>query len=305
MSITIGITGGTGFVGTALKMLLLQKGHRVIIFTRQKPSQPGNDQLRYSLYNPRLGTMETAALEECDHIVNLAGANVAGSRWTKSYKKEIRDSRIADTQFLVQQLNTYGKRCQSFVTASATGYYGADLNGGQAFAETDNAATDFLGQTCADWEAASTGLNPDIKRVVLRIGIVLGKDAGALPEFIKPLKMGVMPLFGNGKQTISWIHLNDFAGLIHYAIENESISGIYNAVAPTPLSEQALMKAIQRTRHKLAVPVPIPAFVLKMMLGEMSTEILKSYTVSANKIVATGFNFQFPNADAALKDLIK
>ena len=189
------------------------------------------------------------------------------------------------------------------VSASAIGWYGPDriLPNPTPFAESDPADESFLGSTCRQWEESIEPVTQSGKRLVkLRIGIVLSKDGGALKEFIKPLKFGVAAILGSGKQIISWIHIDDLVQLFITAMEIETWQGTYNAVAPNPVSNKELTLQLAKSRKKFFIPIHVPTFILKIMLGEMSVEILKSATVSSQKVQKAGFQFSFPTIKDAL-----
>lgn len=302
---TILITGGTGMIGRYLTNLLVKKGYRVTWLSRKAGETyvEGNLISIYS-WNIQEQTIDEAAISGADHIIHLAGAGVADKRWTDARKKEILDSRIQSSKLLVQALQQFPNKVKTVVSASAIGWYGPDREDVRLpFTEDMPAYPGFLGDTCKAWEESIAPVADSNKRLVrLRVGIVLSETGGAIAEFKKPIAAGVLPIFGTGKQVVSWIHIEDLCKLFIYAIENPEIAGIYNAVAPNPVSSRNLMKALAKNRHRSwAIPIPIPAFFLKLLLGEMSIEILKSTTVSSRKIQATGFTFQFPEIAEATK----
>jgi len=296
---TIGITGGTGFVGRHLTALLLSKGYKVVIFTRNAGKHSAAPSVAYAMWNPATGECDATALASIDAIVHLAGAGIADKRWTDKRKREIVSSRVDGTRFLVSALKYHAHHCKALVSASAIGYYGAD-NGSGPFAEDSPAAADFLGQTCVKWEKETQKAAEFLRTVVFRFGIVLGKESGAFPELAKPMKFGIMPILGSGKQVVSWIHVNDLAAMLCMAIENTLVKGTYNAVAPKPISHKELMKTIAAHMPGVTIPVPVPSWALKIALGEMSVELLKSCTVSSEKIQRAGFTFQYPSIEMAI-----
>ena len=300
---TILITGGTGLVGKALGQALLDKGYRVIILSRQTDTKSAVSNLSYANWNVEKQTMDNEAIAHADYIIHLAGAGVAEKRWTQKRKQEIVDSRVMSIKLIVESLKTIPNKVKAVVSASAIGWYlipnpspqGGEGSGVRKFVETDPSANDFLGNTCKKWEESIDPVTQLGKRLVkLRIGIVLSKDGGAMKEFLKPLKFGVAAILGNGKQIISWIHIDDLVRMFIAAIENEQLTGVYNAVAPHPVSNKELTLALAKSRKHFFIPVHVPSFLLKLMLGEMSIEVLKSSTVSCNKIQETGFQFNFP-----------
>lgn len=300
----ITITGGTGFIGSVLSKKLIEKGHEIIILTRKARPSPGP--LRYKEWDVANGSIDATAITEADAIVHLAGASVADERWTEKRKQEIVDSRVKSGQLLVKALSTQANQVQTVVSASAIGWYGPDpvVPNPRPFVETDKAHSDFLGETCAKWEGAIAPVTDLGKRlVILRTGIVLGREGGAYAEFKKPLKFGVAAILGKGNQMVSWIHIDDLAGLYIAAIEDQNKNGIYNAVAPKPVSNKELILTMARQRGGFAIPLHVPAPALKIALGEMSVEVLKSTTVSSKKAEAAGYQFLFPTLERALADL--
>ncbi len=305
---TILITGGTGLVGKALTKALLQKGYRVIVLTRDTRNKKTSDQLRYALWDVKGQTMDTAALVEADHIVHLAGAGVVDKKWTAAYKKEIVESRTESSRLLVESLtNNPGNKVKTVVSASAIGYYGADAVPVKPFTETDAPDPGFLGKTCTLWEESIDPVTRmGIRLVKLRTGIVLSNEGGALAEFKKPVRFGVADILGNGRQVVSWIHIEDLCRMFIRAIEDEHTAGVFNAVAPLPVNNKTLtLELAKAMKGKFYIPVHVPVFVLKWMLGNRSIEVLKSATVSCKKILDTGFRFHFENIETALANLVK
>ena len=301
---TIGITGGTGFVGKHLTSLLTGKGHQVVIFSRNAQNKAANGMVSYAYWDAEQGKCDINAMAKLDAIVHLAGAGVADKRWTEARKKEIIDSRVKATDFLVGQLKEHAPKCKTFIAASAIGFYGPDTAGKSPFAESAPSYRDFLGTTCEAWETSSAKAQELMRTVILRFGIVLGKESGAFPQFAKPTDMGIVPLLGGGKQTISWIEVDDLARMILYSLEHDEVNGIYNAAAPNPVTQKALMQSIANEKGGIKIPVPVPSFVLRIMLGEMSIEVLKSCTVSAQKVLDAGFVFDHPTIDGAVKYIL-
>jgi len=303
---TVLITGGTGMVGTSLTQLLLSKGYQVIILTR-KPQTSPIPNLTYAVWDIAKGTIDPLAFEKADTIVHLAGAGVADKRWSKKRKQEIVDSRVMSGELLVKYLTENSHQVKTVVAASAIGWYGPDteqslMNG---FTETDPVDGAFLGDTCKRWEDSVKPIETlGIRLVTLRIGIVLNKKGGALAEFIKPAQFGMATIFGNGQQMVSWIHYHDLCKMILFGIQTDFLKGVYNAVSPDPISNKDLIIAITKKLRGFYLPIPVPAFVLKIMLGEMSIEILKSAKVSSKKIEEAGFKFDYPTLHSTLNDLL-
>ena len=303
---TVLITGGTGMVGTSLTQLLLSKGYQVIVLTRQ-PRVSNVYNLTYAVWDIDKGYIDPSAIQNADTIVHLAGAGVADKRWSKKRKQEIVDSRVMSGALLLKYLTENSHQVKTLLSASAIGWYGPDtaqslMNG---FVETDPVDGAYLGATCKSWEESVKPIEAlGIRLVTLRIGIVLNKKGGALAEFIKPAQFGMATIFGNGQQMVSWIHHHDLCKIILFGIETKTTQGVYNAVSPDPISNKDLIIAITKKLRGFYLPIPVPAFVLKIMLGEMSIEILKSAKVSSKKIQGAGFNFDYPTLHSALNDLL-
>ena len=305
---TVLITGGTGMIGNALTLALLEKNYKVIILSRQTSNrQPKASNLSYALWDVAGQMIDKEAISTTDFIIHLAGAGVADQRWTKKRKQEIINSRVKSGELLVKSLQDITNKVKAVISASAIGWYGADpvIPNPKPFREDDPNDTTFLGETCKLWENSLEPVRKLGKRLVkLRTGIVLSKEGGALKEFKKPLRLGVAAILGDGKQVISWIHIDDLVRLYTAAIEDETLNGVYNAVAPKPVSNKELTLQLARIQKgNFFIPVYTPSFILKLVIGEMSIEILKSATVSCEKIHYSGFTFLFPGIDAALKNL--
>jgi uncharacterized protein (TIGR01777 family) len=302
---TVVITGGTGLIGTALTRALVQKGYEVIILSRgDRPSTQKN--ISYAVWNVEDQTIDEGAIRAADYIVHLAGANVAEGRWTEKRKKEIIDSRVKSAELLVKALNEIPNNVKALVSSSAIGYYGPDpqIPNPKPFIESDPPFNDFLATTVQQWESAIQPVKESGKRLVLfRTGIVLSNEGGAYKEFKMSLKFGMASILGSGKQMVSWIHIDDLVRMYIEAIENENRKGVYNAVAPNPISNQQLIKKIVKQSGKFFITAKVPSLVLKMMLGEMSIEVLKSTTVSSEKIQKEGFQFLYPTIQDAVKKL--
>lgn len=299
---TILITGGTGLIGRAMIQSFVEKNHQLIVLTRKIPAVHYGSRVKFALWDIGKQTIDGDAIAKADYIIHLAGANVAGKRWTEKRKKEIVGSRVKSGQLLVKAIKETPNQVRAVITISGIGWYGPDqvIPNHHSFTEDLPAYNDFLGQTCKQWEESLEPVTESGLRLVkLRTGIVLSSTGGALKEFAKPLKFGIAAIMGSGKQVMSWIHIDDLVNLFLFAMENENISGVYNAVSPQPVTNKELILELADVkRGKLYVPVHIPAAVLKLILGELSIEIIKSATVSAAKIQVEGFNFQYRELQA-------
>lgn len=310
---TVLITGGTGLIGKALTAALLERGYEIIILTRKLPedkSRIPNPDLRitYALWNISDKKIDKEAITKADYTIHLAGASVAEKRWTAKRKKEIVDSRVESGKLIVESLKAIPNKVKAVISISGIGWYGEDpaIPNEHPFREDAPSDNSFLGKTCRQWEGALEPLSFSGKRLVkLRTGIVLSRDGGAFTEFIKPLKFGLATILGRGNQVISWIHIDDLVRLFVYAIETESLEGVYNAVAPEPVSnKEFILKLAKKIKGRFFIPIHVPSFVLKTVLGEVSTEVLKSATVNSSKIQEAGFIFQYPQIDKAFQQLL-
>ncbi len=308
---TVLITGGTGLVGKALSNALLGKGYKVIILSRETIGKRHKENLSYARWNVKTQEIEQASIQAADHIIHLAGAGVVEKKWTAAYKKEIVESRTESSRLIISALKDHPNKVRTVISASAIGWYGTSplqtSPGWGGFKENDNHDNSFLGNTCKLWEESIEPVTILGKRLVkLRIGIVLSNEGGALPEFKKPLHFGIAAILGDGRQIVSWVHIDDLCRMFIAAIENESLHGSYNAVASNPVSNKELTLTLAKAmKAKFYIPVHVPAFVLKIMMGERSVEVLKSTTVSNKKILGTGFEFHFKTIEDAINDLMK
>lgn len=297
-------------IGSALTNELLNRNYDVIILTRSPEKYPGTTRLSYAKWDTEKQTIDGDAFIKADHIIHLAGEGVADKRWTTKRKRQIAESRIKSSALLVKALRENVNNVKTVVSASGIGWYGSlshansDGRGTEKnpFEETDPAAEDFLGATCKEWEASIDPVISLGKRLVkFRTGPVLSGEGGAVKEFKKPLRFGIATILGNGKQVMSWIHIDDVVRLYIYAIEMERLNGVYNAVAPHPVSNKKLIIQLAKTmRGKFYIPVFVPSFILKMVFGELSIEVLKSAAVSCKKIKGEGYHFLYPSLPAAL-----
>ena len=303
---TVLITGGTGLIGQRLTKHLVKLGYRLIILTRDPDAKESSEKLKYAAWDVKNQTIDTAAIREADIIIHLAGAGVVDHRWTDKYKKEILSSRVDGGRLIIDSLKKIDNKVTTLISSSAIGWYDRDKGDGSVFMESDPPANDFLGTTCQAWEESVEGAAQLGVRVSkIRTGIVLSTDGGALPEFRKPMKFGIAGILGSGKQIISWIHIDDLCRIFIHAMQNQQMSGSYNATAPRPVSNKELtLKLGKMTRGNFIVPMHVPAFALKMIMGESSIEVLKSTTVSSEKIKQSGFTFLYPSIDAALQQLL-
>ncbi len=294
------ITGGSGMLGSAITDLLLQKGYRVSHLGRS-PSMGKVKCYRWSVAGKYV---DLKALEGVDAVIHLAGAGVAEKRWTPERKKEILESRTKSGELLFETLRDTNNAVRTVISATAIGYYGLETS--DEWCTEDHApGTDFLADVTQEWEKSIKPIEDLGKKLVrLRIGVVLSNKGGALMEMAKPVKWGVGAPLGTGKQWVSWIHINDLCNMFLLALENESVKGVYNAVAPNPVTNRELNKFIARALHRPLWLPPVPDFVLKIILGEMYQIVVTGAKVSCDKIKAASYEFLFTDAGQAVKNLL-
>ncbi len=293
------ITGGSGLLGNHLTELLLEKNHRVAILSRNKADNQNSFH-----WNVENKFIDPKAFEKTDTIIHLAGAGIADKRWTVKRKTEIIDSRVKSAELLFEKLKSTSHQVKIFISASAIGIYG-DC-GDEWMDETHSSTSDFLGETCTQWEASANKFSEiGIRVVILRIGIVLAKDGGALPQMAQPIKLLVGSPLGSGKQFMSWIQIDDLCSAFLKAVEDEKMIGVYNAVAPVPVTNKEFVKALAKVLNRPFLPIRVPGFVLKLILGEKAKIVLDGQRVSAKKIRDAGFRFQFEKVEDALNNIFQ
>ncbi|GHC55356.1 TIGR01777 family oxidoreductase [Ulvibacter litoralis] len=296
------ITGATGLIGSALVKLCHSEGVVVHYFTTRKEKIENRDTYKGFYWNPAKNEIDARAFEGVTAIVNLAGATVS-KRWTSRYKKEILSSRTEPAKLIYDTLKNTEHTITHFISASGISIYPASET--RLYTEESSEEdTSFLATVVKAWEASANqfrDLGMDV--AVVRTGMVLAKDAGALPKLVKTIKMGFGACLGNGQQWQSWIHIDDIARIYFFMLINE-LEGVYNAVAPSPVTNQKMTKLLAK---KLDAPLwlpNVPAFALKLLLGEMAVLALEGQLVNSKKIEASGFFFTYSSIDAALKDLL-
>jgi len=299
--ITVLITGGTGLVGTRLSQMLRDKGYRVTHLSRKENLEAEFPAYRWDIDK---GFVDPDALTEADHIVHLAGASIVGPRWSKRRKQLIVSSRVDSLKLLAQQLKASNLSPQSFISASAVGYYG---NTGDAIIteQSPPGTKGFLSETCVQWEIAADDIAAmSIRLVKLRIGIVLSALDGALPKMMMSFKTNVGTWFGNGAQYYPWIHIDDIAGMFVKAIEDNNMRDTYNATAPNPVTNKEFIKILAKALDKKALLIPTPVPAMRLAMGEMADTILHGSRVIPARMQAEGFQFAHPNLEEALRDVI-
>lgn len=294
------ITGGSGLVGSRLSVLLQQKGYQISHLSRTA----SEGEIPIYQWDVHKGKMDARALNEVETIVHLAGAGIADRPWSPERKKEILTSRVQSTQLLFSELKNRKNQVKTLVCASAIGYYG-NSDSSETYSEESASADDFLADVVKQWEHAADQIRTLGVRVVkIRIGILLSPEGGALAELMRPIKWGIGSPLGSGRQLMSWIHIDDVCGIFIKAIEDESMEGAYNAVSPNPSSNAEVVKEIGRVLKKPIWLPNVPEFLLKLVLGEMADLVIKGARISADKVIHSGYQFEYPNLRPALSHLL-
>lgn len=295
------ITGATGLIGIELVKLLVSKNHTVNYLTTSKSKIESKPNYQGFYWNPQQGKIDENCIYGVDVIIHLAGANIA-KRWTDKYKQEIIESRTLSSELLYNLVKKHSNQVKQIISASGTASYPESYS--KVYDETTQETEDsFLSNVVKKWEESVNAFQVlGLKVCKLRTGMVLSNVGGALPEMVKPIKMGFGAAMGNGKQMQSWIHIDDLINMYCFVVENQ-LEGIYNAVSPDPVTNQELTKVIANTLNKPLFLPNIPQFIMKLILGEMSYLLFSSKNLSSQKISNEGFHFKFPKIDGAIADL--
>ncbi|TRX36453.1 TIGR01777 family protein [Flavobacterium sp. ZT3R18] len=297
------ITGGTGFIGKHLTRMLLDKGYTVSILTRSP--KPNTEGITYYVWDVSSQSMDEEAVLHADYIIHLAGENIAEKRWTTKRKTEIIDSRTQSAELIYTVLKKHNKNSEAFVSASGIGVYGA-LNGEGICTENTLPGNDFVGITCQKWEQSAdliAGLG--IRTVKIRTGLVLGKNEGVLKKLNFVFKTGFGSALGSGKQYMPWIHISDLCAIYLEAIKNKNMIGAYNATINDSTTNSSFSRLLAKEYGYFIWLPNVPAFVLRLVMGEMASIVLTGRRVSSDKIKSLGFRFKFKNLKRALIDCIK
>jgi len=296
------ITGGTGLVGMHLSRMLHNKGHEVIHLSRKENLQAEFLAYRWDIDGD---FVDVEALQQADHIIHLAGASVVGKRWTARQKQNILDSRVKSLELIAHQIQSSGASIQSFISASAIGYYGN--TGDQIITEQSPAGdSGFLVESCELWEQAVENVTAlGIRTVRMRIGIVLSTVDGALPKILLSFKANAGTWFADGSQYYAWIHIDDVARMFVKAIEDDTLQGVYNATSPNPVTNKKFIKILAKALDKKALLLPTPAFAMRLAMGEMADTVLHGSRVIPQRMKEAGFEFKFDDLETAFRDVIR
>lgn len=295
------IAGGTGFIGKHLSKYLILNGYEVVILSRNPQKHKNINGITYAKLD--LNNIETTAkaINDAYAVVNLSGAGIGDKRWTPEYKELIHDSRVSVTSHLVKVLNHVEKKPKSFISASAIGIYGD--RGDEILNEKSGLRSTFLANVCHDWEKEADNCEQDIRLVKTRMGIILSLDGGALPKMFTPFKFFIGGPIGSGRQWMSWIHIDDICNMFLMVIENEESRGVVNFVAPNPVQMDEFADSLGKSLGRPSF-FRLPAFILKIILGESSELVLASQRVYPTAAGHLGYKFKFETLSDALKNIL-
>lgn len=294
------ITGGTGLLGRTISQILLQNSHHVVWLSRDTGNYKGIQKFKWDLST---NFIDEKAFEGVDGIIHLAGASIADKRWTDAYKKEIIDSRIKSSELLFNYISKNNYPVKTFIGGSAMGYYGSEISQ-KVFKESDAPGSDFLAKTCILWEKSyEPFISKEIRTVIIRTGVVLSRHSGAYAKMAPPFKLGFGAAVASGKQNFAWIHINDIANMFVHALQHQHVTGIYNGVSSEFINNKEFSKQLAKSFNKPFFMPNIPAFLLKIAMGEASVMVTGGVMVSNEKIKETGFKFEYETAKTALEDL--
>ncbi len=294
------ISGGTGLVGKALTNHLISMGHEVRILSRNSQS---SSQVKSFYWNVEKNEIDEKAFDGVEHIVHLAGSGVLDKRWTDYRKKDIIDSRVNSMKLITDVVKKKSIQLKSFIGASAIGIYGMTTSE-KIFTETDTGKNDFLSQTCIQWENSYQEIQTfSNKSSIIRIGIVLSENGGALKALLPLFQLGLGSAVGSGKQYMPWIHIDDLVSVFHEALFNPNYSGIYNAVSSEETSNNSFSIQLAKSLSKPFFLPNVPTFILKLVFGEMANVLLEGSRISNQKLIDVGFQFKFPALSEAFKGI--
>lgn len=301
---TILITGGSGLVGRKLSRLLIEKGYKVIWLSRERYVKAEIPRYRWDY---RRNEIDKEAVEQADVIIHLAGSNLGEDSWTRQKKQSIVESRVQTAQLLLDTLKSMDKKIDAFISASAIGFYGVKTTDNIFTEEDASVESDFLSRTCRKWEDAAFRFQQelDVRTVALRTAFVISKNSDAFRKMVLPTRFGLGAPIGSGNQYMSWIHIEDLCQLYLKAIEDTSMQGAYNAVAPEFINNADFMHALAKVMRRPFFMPHVPAFFMRLIMGEAADMILGGSRISAQKIQDAGYEFQYDTSEKAFKASLK
>ncbi len=302
------ITGGTGLIGGRLVEHLVQRGERPVVLSRDRARAAARfgpqvgPQVELVEGDPTADGDWTSSIEAANAVVHLAGENIFARRWNADFKALIHDSRVQSTRRIVAAIGRAATKPSVLVNASAIGFYGP--SGDEELTEAAGAGSDFLAQSCTEWESAAREVeSAGVRLVIVRVGVVLSTRAGALAKMLTPFKLGVGGPVGSGRQWMSWVHLDDIVGIIMHAIDHDHVRGVLNGTAPGAVTNKQFSKALGRALGRPAI-FPVPVFMLRLRFGEVADVISTGQHVVPARTLEAGYQFRYPDIDGALGELL-
>lgn len=293
------IAGGTGFVGKHLISFLAEKGYSINVLTRKQGSNSSGN-IQFFQWDIEKEYIDKKAFENVDTIINLTGANIGEKRWTEKRKSEIINSRIKSIDLLYRYVSEDNFNINTFVSSSAVGFYGA-VTTNEIFKETSKSGNDFLASVCQIWENTAMKFNDlGIRTVILRNGVIIGKNGGIYQKLSPSAKLGINVSLGSGKQYLPWIDIRDLVRLYEFILSNSKISGIYNTVSSEQITMNDFSKTLLKSFDKKSIFPNAPAFIIRLLFGKMSAMLLEGSRVSNEKLKGIGFSFEFDTIEKPL-----
>ena len=299
------LAGATGFIGSALVRRLLEDGHSVVVLSRRTDAfkELSSTKLKTAVWDGHNSGTWASQLEGADAVINLSGENIAGGRWTAARKKTLRDSRLLSTRAIVSAIGAASEKPKLLINTSAVGFYG-DVPSGTV-TEHSLQGSGFLAELCGEWEAEAKKAEVfHVRVVLLRLGVVLEKEGSALQKLLTPFQFFVGGPLGSGRQYFPWVHRGDVLGVVLYALQNPDLSGAYNVTSPGVLSMKEFCSVLGRVSRRPSW-APVPAFVLKVLLGEMAGMLLTGQKAVPTRLEQAGYHFRYPEAEGALRQILQ
>lgn len=300
MPIKVVVAGGSGLVGTKLVNRLTASGNEVVVLTRGK-NRVVSDSLRFAHWNIQSGELPEEELSNANAIINLTGRGIADKRLTSKFKEEVYKSRIESTRLLVTYLNSNKSICDTFVNASAIGFYGYD-RGDEILNEDADPGNGYMAELCVAWEKEARKTE-SVRTVIVRIGIVFDREEGAYKSLKAPILLGLGSALASGQQYMSWIHIEDLVAALQYCITNKNIEGVLNATAPKPIRNKRLTGVVSDSLNKAILMPKVPGFVLKLVAGELANALIGSLNAHPQRLLEHNFIFAYPEIEGAVRNL--
>ncbi len=297
---TILLTGGSGLIGRRLSEMLTEEGYKVIWLSRERHV---NTKIPRYRWDYQKNEIDRDALEQADVIIHLAGSNLGEGAWTRRKKQEIVESRVQTAKLLLETIKLMPKKPEAFISASAVGFYGMHTSDKIYTEEDQPARNDFLSRTCKKWEATASAFQKEmgIRTVAIRTAFVIAKESEGFKKMLLPTRFGMGSPFGTGSQYMPWVHLEDLCQIYLKAVEDDTMQGVFNAVSPESITNAGFMKTLAKEMKRPFFFPKIPAFILRLIMGEAAGMILEGSRISSQKILDAGYQFLYPTTSKAIR----